>query len=517
MSSLSNSNANDYTSLSTKNIKIILKYNKGILNSLYWLCERIFKEGTWPDCLKEDKIGMLYKRKGEREVAKNYRPITIAPTVGKVVEKVLASELDRIDDANKWNHAYKKSHSCQSAVINVFEVTFEYKKTVDKLRARGYQASTIILCEDISSAFESIDGSALIMYLRPFDTNPDFKICDLIKDYLDRTSLVHENGEAAVLNKLSKLRSSPQGSILSPRFWRIFDGLATRAFANSLERFVRCTDHVEKAFTCCYADDHCTVIIAKWRNGKPSVPPMEVTDAILYIRKMFDQATKAVGCGMNKDKSEIITDLRLKYLKNDCYSDNYIWLGYSLKNIDGMIHFTEDKFNKRKYEIRNYTKSIFQYAPSISMRRRIFTVYIQSIIDYYLISLVFENTNNTNYLEKFQREILRNVAGVGKYVSGANLEKHLAVTSIAVRLSEACSRFENYLMTPAPETISPTTNAKKSRDIATRIRQISNMKLDATKGRKTRCRVPRFNEKFVIKWTAEARLRFKKFKNVKRM
>ena len=115
---------------------------------------------------------------------------------------------------------------------------------------------------------------------------------------------------------------------------------------------------------------------------------------------------------MNPDKNEIITDLRLKYLDKKYYSNTYVWLGYSFIVKNSMIHFTEDKFNVRKYEIRNYTRSIFQYAPSIELKRRIFMVYIQSIIDYYLISLVFENTNGTNYLEKFQREILRNVAGV---------------------------------------------------------------------------------------------------------
>ena len=144
-------------------------------------------------------------------------------------------------------------------------------------------------------------------------------------------------------------------------------------------------------------------------------------------------------------------------------------------------------------------------------------VYIQPIIDYYLISLVFENTNKTNYLEKFQREILRSVAGVGRYVAGTDLEKHLAVSSIAVRLSEACSRFEDYLVTPTSDQVSATKNSKKSRNIATRIRQIAAMKQETRKGRKIRRRVPRFNEKFVTKWTAEARMRFKSFKATKRI
>ena len=509
---LSNSNAKDYMGLSTKNLKTILNYNRQIGTCLFYLCERIFKEGIWPDCLKEDKISMLYKRKGEREMAKSYRPITIAPTVGKVVEKILAHELDKINDANKWNHAYIKAKSCQSAVINVFEITYEYKSIVNKLRAKGYQASTIVLCEDISSAFESIDGSAITQFLKPFDTNPEFKICDMILSYLDRKSLIHENGSSGILKRLDQGRSSPQGSILSPRFWRIFDGLATRAFANSLERFVKCSQTVEAAYTCCYADDHCTLIVVKWR-GELSSPPAKVVDTILFIRQMFDEATKVVGCGMNESKSEIITDLNLKQLKKDCYSDSYFWLGYSFKIKDSLIHFTEEKFNTRKFEIRNYVRSIFQYAPAISMRRRIFSVYIQSIIDYYLISLIFENTNKTNYLEQFQREILRGVVSVGRYCAGAEIERRLCIDPVLTRLIKACGKFQSYLITPEPDKVA-VGDAKRSRDIATRIRQISQMVPTKKKGKKKRNN--RFDEKFVMKWAEEARARFKNFRKVKR-
>ena len=70
-------------------------------------------------------------------------------------------------------------------------------------------------------------------------------------------------------------------------------------------------------------------------------------DALLYIRKIFDESTKAVGCGMNAKKSEIITDLKLRHLKNDSYSSKYVWLGYSLEITNDALFFTEEKFNKR--------------------------------------------------------------------------------------------------------------------------------------------------------------------------
>ena len=508
--SLSNSNAKDYSELSTKDLKTILRYNNDLIKPIFYVCKRIFSSGTMPNALKQDKISFLYKRKGARDEAANYRPITIAPTVGKIVEKVLAAELDKIDDGNPWNHAYLKRKSTQSAVLNAIETVTEYKAAAAKLKANGLNASVIILAEDISSAFESIDGGVICNYLEPFDINPEFKICAITKSYLDRDSKIFENDDSRQVNKLSRSRSSPQGSILSCRYWRIFDGLATRLYMNGVNGICAANRHLEKVSHISYADDHLTLCLMVWTDDDDF---NEITHIILGIRRCFDDSTKAIGCGMNKKKSEIITSLKLRNIKETDYASDFIWLGYSLCIKNDVLCFDDTRFNKKKNEIRKYVREIFQYSPTITIRRKIFIVYISPIIDYFLPSLIMTNQNNVNDLEKFQKEILKKVLGVPFSCPGNQVERVLGIDSVQVRLSKACNRYKQYLITD-PVSIPNTGIRTRSslrvgcvgKDIASRIHWISKSHHLKTANRKKR-----FCPKFAASWAASTNLRFSKF------
>ena len=506
--SLSNSNAKDHTGMSTKNFKTILKYSPGMMKSMYYFSRRIFQEGVMPKCLKQDRISFLYKRKNCRTKAKNYRPITIAPVTGKVIEKVLAAELDKINDGNDWNHAYKKFRSTQSAVINAIETVDRLALEAKDWRQKGFNAKIVLLAEDISSAFESIDGGAVCSYLKPFDTNPDFKMAAITRSYLDRDSQVIENNDSSPVTKPSNSRSSPQGSILSCRYWRIFDGLATRMFVSSMKRISDASPYMKSFHHISYADDHLSLCLFVW-SGDSSLP-MEVTHHILCVRKVFDESTKAIGCGMNPDKSEIIVDAVVKGLKSSDFDKSFVWLGYSLSMKDNLLVFNKEKFNSKKHEIRNYVRDIFSYAPTISVRRKIYMVYIAPIIDYYLPTLIMSNQNAANDLELFQKEILKMVLGVSKSCPGNQVEKVLAINSVRFRLYKSCLRYKNFLITPpCPDPPSGIrTRSKKilqntSKIISERIRWISSDSVNTTKRR--------YEAGFALKWANNTNERFSKF------
>ena len=508
--SLSNSNAKDFTDLSTKNLKTILRYNDNLVNPLYFLCKRIFSTGLMPNALKQDKISFLYKRKGGRDEASNYRPITIAPTIGKIVEKILAFELDKIDDGNPWNHAYRKGKSTQSAVLNAIEMVTKYRAEAAKLKALGYNASVIILAEDISSAFESIDGDVICSYLQPFDTNPDFKICSITRSYLDRDSRIYENDDTREVNKLSRSRSSPQGSILSCRYWRIFDGLATRLYMNSVNGICAANRHLQCVSHISYADDHLTLCLVVWNDENDF---QEISHVILGIRRCFDDSTKAIGCGMNIKKSEIVTTLKLKNIKASDYACDFIWLGYSLCIKDDELCFDNTKFEKKKNEIRKYVREIFQYSPTISIRRKIFITYISPIIDYYLPSLIMTNQNSVNDLEKFQKEILKKVLGVPFSCPGNQVERVLRIDPVQNRLFKACNRYKSYLIT-SPVTLPNAGMRTRSKlrvcysgkDISSRVHWIAN-----SRNIKNFNRNKKFSPQFANSWALATNARFSKF------
>ena len=64
-----------------KNCQTELSY---ILNELFNKC---FKESCFPDCWKFSSVVSVFKKVGERSVAKNYRPVSVLSVVSKVFKK----------------------------------------------------------------------------------------------------------------------------------------------------------------------------------------------------------------------------------------------------------------------------------------------------------------------------------------------------------------------------------------------------------------------------------------------
>ena len=83
------------------------------------------KEGIFPDDLKMAKITPIYK-KGERSDPGNYRPISILPTLSKIIEKHIASQLreflQSFDLLQKEQSGFRQHHSCQTALTKLTDM-----------------------------------------------------------------------------------------------------------------------------------------------------------------------------------------------------------------------------------------------------------------------------------------------------------------------------------------------------------------------------------------------------------
>jgi hypothetical protein len=62
-----------------------------IIKLLLELVNASIREGIFPSKLKKSVVKPIYKN-GEKEEAINYRPITLVPTLSKVLEKVIANQ-----------------------------------------------------------------------------------------------------------------------------------------------------------------------------------------------------------------------------------------------------------------------------------------------------------------------------------------------------------------------------------------------------------------------------------------
>ena len=241
--STSNSGAIDVHGLSLKHTKTFLKYSSFGWDFYWHLTKAMAITGYVPSNWRIDVITFLYKRKGLRSDPGNWRPITIAPSLGKHNEKLMLWQLRKIDDCNEENHAYCPNKSCVTAMLGVSEHMKTLRERREELRKIGKKLIVIFEAEDISSAFESIEHAAIWMFSEATidELNSEVKLKEQFKSYLSRQSFVTKRGTDLKIEVEKKYedRTSPQGSILSPAFWRIFDKIFSHMYKKSMDEYTK--------------------------------------------------------------------------------------------------------------------------------------------------------------------------------------------------------------------------------------------------------------------------------------
>ena len=123
--------------------------------------------------LKKGEITPVHK-KDETTNKENYRPISILPTVSKIVEKILYSQIyayfNRKLSANICG--FRKGYGPQYALLPLLE---KFKKSLDNRRSCG------ALLTDLSKAFDCLNHNLLIaklLWFRYFISTIHYKLFD---------------------------------------------------------------------------------------------------------------------------------------------------------------------------------------------------------------------------------------------------------------------------------------------------------------------------------------------------
>ena len=179
------------------------------------LFNKILDGDEIPELWKISKITPLYK-KGAKNDANNYRPISNICSIGKLFEKWILLRVNELEESNNTcftgtrQHGFKKKHSTLTAMM---ELQSEIAEHLDN---NEYVAMVSL---DLSAAFDVVNHNLLIKRLR-IKGLPNHLI-NIVQNWLSRRMMyVDVNGKCSAFKDIDE--GTLQGSVLGPVLFAMF-------------------------------------------------------------------------------------------------------------------------------------------------------------------------------------------------------------------------------------------------------------------------------------------------------
>ena len=137
--------------------KLLKLASPGIAPSMTKLFNTSVYLRSWSKAWKSGEWVSVYK-KGEKKGVKNYRPMTVLDSVGKVFEQLICKRIGQHYDTilSPYLTAYRKTHWCETTMIRLVE---DWKLSLDRNLRVG------ILSTDMSKAFDCLQHALLLKKL----------------------------------------------------------------------------------------------------------------------------------------------------------------------------------------------------------------------------------------------------------------------------------------------------------------------------------------------------------------
>ena len=247
ISTINTSKSSGLTDLSTKLVKDGLK---ALVHQFNFLCNLSLETEVFPAKWKKALVIPIPKTGDKKEVS-NYRPISLLPLPGKLLEKLvhtqLSFHLEQEDLLNDSQFGFRRSRSTAQAAERFLDQVY---RNINNSRLT---ASIFI---DFRKAFDCVQHTILLEKLK--HQNLDNSVLGWVQNYLSgRQQRTLANNVYSEYETV--LQGVPQGSVLGPLLYIIY--------ANDIKKRIK-----HSGFTF-YADD--TVIYTKGKTFRTSVKHLQ--------------------------------------------------------------------------------------------------------------------------------------------------------------------------------------------------------------------------------------------------
>ena len=347
------------------------------------------------DGVKLSVIDPLLKKCGlDSDVKKNYRPVNNLLFFSKIIERVVAKQLNQHMTINNLHtdtaFAYKKFHNTENMMLGM---------TDEILEGFDNNKCTVVLFLDLSAAFDTIDIDRLLLILEQ-----ELGITGTAKRWINsflRGRLQKVRIDGVYSDSLLVMFGVPQGSILGPMFFPIY-------VRGQPDVFMKC-----KFLSSAFADDsngrktfsvsfqynilkheipNCINEITNWMNYQFLKINPDKTEILLFYPKSMENEVIIRGTMIAENKCIRFSDV----VKNVG-----VWLD---KNLDMTHHI--NKIVSHSYKI---LKDISRIRSVISKKNTEMLVHsvISSRLDYCNSLLYNISKSNLNKFQKVQNAAAR--------------------------------------------------------------------------------------------------------------
>ena len=232
---IKNLNPNKVHGFDMISIHMIKICGESILKSLELIFKSCLENGKFPNKWKKANVVPVHKI-NNKQLIENYRPISLLPVCGKILELLICNEMFEFFTENELisqnQSGFKPGDSCISQLLCM---------THDIYQSLDYALETTAVFLDISKAFDKVWHEGLLFKLKLNGISGN--LLNVITDFLyQRKQRVILNGQHSSWNNVQA--RVPQGSILSPLFFLVYindlsDGLNSnpKLFADDTSLF----------------------------------------------------------------------------------------------------------------------------------------------------------------------------------------------------------------------------------------------------------------------------------------